>query len=57
MLISIIVSLVILGLLLWLVDMLPIDGRIKTIINVVVIIAIIIWLLQIVGVVIPIFKI
>ncbi len=46
-LISLIVSLVVVGLILWLVSLLPIDGKIKNIINVVVLIVVILWLLQV----------
>jgi hypothetical protein len=45
-LISIIVALVIVGLLLYLVGLIPMDGTIKQIIRVLVIIAVIVWLLQ-----------
>lgn len=43
---SIIIVLVVLGLVLYLIQMLPIDAKIKQIINVLVIVAIIVWLLQ-----------
>ncbi len=46
MLFSIIVTLIIIGLLLWLIDILPIDAQIKLIIRVVAIIAAIIYLIQ-----------
>lgn len=50
-LIGLIVSLVIVGLILWLVNtLLPIDGRIKTVINVVVLIVVCLWLLRVFGV-------
>jgi hypothetical protein len=45
-LISIIVSLVVIGLLLYLIDLIPMDGAIKQIIRIIVIIAVIVWLLQ-----------
>lgn len=45
-LISIIVALVVVGLVLYLIGMIPMDGTIKQIIRVVVIIAVIVWLLQ-----------
>ncbi|MEO8737185.1 MAG: Thivi_2564 family membrane protein [Edaphobacter sp.] len=45
-LISIIVTLIVIGLLLYLIGLIPMDGTIKQIIRVVVIIAVIIWLLQ-----------
>jgi hypothetical protein len=48
-LISIIVALVIVGLLLYLVGLIPMDGTIKQIIRVLVIIAVIVWLLQAFG--------
>jgi hypothetical protein len=45
-LISIIVTLIVVGLLLYLIGLIPMDGTIKQIIRVVVIIAVIIWLLE-----------
>lgn len=45
-LITLIIYLIVVGLILYLVGMLPIDAQIKQIINVVVIVALIIWLLQ-----------
>jgi hypothetical protein len=45
-LISIIVTLIVIGLLLYLIGLIPMDGTIKQIIRVVIIIAVIIWLLQ-----------
>ena len=48
-LVSIIISLVVVGLLLYLIDIIPMDGTIKQIIRVIVIIAVIIWLLQAFG--------
>jgi hypothetical protein len=48
--ISIIVTLVIIGLLLWLVNNhIPMDGKIKSILNVVIVIAVLVWLLQAFG--------
>lgn len=49
-LISLIIALVIVGLILWLIGQLPIDPKIKTIINVIVIVVVILWLLQALGV-------
>ncbi len=49
--ISIIVSLVVVGLVLYLVDIIPMDRTIKQIIRVIVIIAVIVWLLQAFGVI------
>jgi hypothetical protein len=52
MLITTIITLIVVGILLWLVNnKLPMDGTIKTIINVVVIIAVVLWLLRSFGVV------
>lgn len=45
-LISIIVTLIVIGLLLYLIGLIPMDGTIKQIIRVVIIIAVVIWLLQ-----------
>ena len=44
--VSIIISLVVVGLLLYLIDIIPMDGTIKQIIRVIVIIAVVVWLLQ-----------
>ncbi|QSA98999.1 hypothetical protein JWZ97_02745 [Methylococcus sp. EFPC2] len=50
-LISVVVALVVVGLLLWLVNSyIPMDGRIKQILNIVVIIAVILWLLSAFGI-------
>ncbi len=48
-LISIIVTLVVIGLLLYLIDLIPMDGTIKQIIRLIVIIAVVVWLLQAFG--------
>lgn len=48
-LIYLVVVLVVLGLVLWLINYLPIDQKIKTIINVIVIIIAILWLLNSIG--------
>jgi hypothetical protein len=48
-LISLVVALIIIGFCLWLVQMLPIDGTIKTIINGIVILFVIVWILQSLG--------
>ena len=51
MLIQTIIVLIIVGVLLWLVNnKIPMDGTIKTIINLVVIIAVIVWLLRSFGI-------
>lgn len=50
-LISVLVTLVIVGILLWLVnEYLPMDQKIKTILNIVAVIIVIIWLLNVFGV-------
>ena len=52
MLITVIITLIVVGLLLWLVNnKLPMDGTIKSIINIVVIIAVVVWLLRVFGIV------
>lgn len=51
MLINLIISLVVLGLILYLIDMLPIDGKIKRIIHIVAIIVAILWILRALGVI------
>ena len=49
--ISLIVVLVVVGVALWLINSyIPMDGKIKTILNVVVVIAVVLWLLQVFGV-------
>ena len=49
-LISVIVVLIVVGVLLWLVNTyIPMDGKIKGILNAVVVIAVVLWLLQIFG--------
>lgn len=50
-LINLVVVLIVVGVLLWLVNTyIPMDGKIKQILNVVVVIFVIIWLLQALGV-------
>lgn len=50
-LISLVVTLIVVGVLLWLVNTyVPMDSKIKTILNVVVVIAVVLWLLQAFGV-------
>lgn len=49
-LIGLILVLIVVGVLLWLVNtMIPMDGKIKTIINIIVILAVILWLLNAFG--------
>lgn len=51
-LISLVVTLVVVGVLLWLINTyIPMDGKIKNILNVVVVIAVIVWLLYAFGIV------
>jgi hypothetical protein len=50
-LVTLIITLIVVGVLLWLVNTyIPMDGKIKNIINVVVVIVVIIWLLRVFGV-------
>ena len=50
-LITLVITLIVVGVLLWLVNTyIPMDGKIKKIINVVVVIVVIIWLLRVFGV-------
>ncbi len=50
-LISLVVVLIVIGVLLWLVNTyIPMDAKIKTIINIVVVIVVCLWLLALVGV-------
>lgn len=45
--INLLITLVVVGIILWLVNTyIPMDGKIKTILNIVVVIAVIIWLLR-----------
>lgn len=49
-LISLIVTLIVVGVLLWLVNnYIPMDGQIKRILNIVVVVAVVLWLLNAVG--------
>ena len=49
-LMSVVVVLIVVGVLLWLVNnYIPMDGKIKSILNAVVVIAVVIWLLQVFG--------
>jgi hypothetical protein len=50
-LINLVVILIVVGVLLWLVNnYIPMDGKIKQILNVVVVIVVVLWLLQVFGV-------
>ena len=49
-LINLVITLIVVGVLLWLVNTyIPMDGKIKQILNIVVVIAVVIWLLQVFG--------
>lgn len=49
-LMNIVIPLIVVGVLLWLVNAyLPMDGKIKTILNAVVVIAVVLWLLRVAG--------
>ncbi|MGA2750266.1 MAG: Thivi_2564 family membrane protein [Verrucomicrobiota bacterium] len=50
-LISLVVSLIVVGVLLWLVNTyIPMDGKIKKILNIVVVVCVVLWLLSVFGV-------
>lgn len=50
-LISLVVTLIVVGVLLWLVNTyIPMDGKIKNVLNIVVMIAVVLWILSIFGV-------
>jgi hypothetical protein len=50
MLVHVVIVLIVVGILLWLVNnYIPMDGKIKSILNAVVVIAVILWLLQAFG--------
>ena len=49
-LVTLVITLIVVGVLLWLVNTyIPMDGKIKSILNAVVVIAVVIWLLQAFG--------
>jgi hypothetical protein len=48
-LIQVVVALIVVGVLLWLVNLIPMQGTIKSILNTVVVIFVIIWLLNVFG--------
>jgi hypothetical protein len=51
-LINILVILIVVGVLLWLVNnYIPMDGKIKSILNLVVVVVVVIWLLQVFGII------
>jgi 1-acyl-sn-glycerol-3-phosphate acyltransferase len=51
-LLNVIIALIVIGVLLWLVNTyIPMDGKIKNILNVVVVICVVVWLLHVFGVI------
>ena len=51
-LINIVVILIVVGVLLWLVNnYIPMDGKIKRILNIVVVVVVVLWLLQVFGII------
>jgi hypothetical protein len=51
-LIQVVITLIVVGILLWLINRyIPMDSKIKSILNVVVVIAVILWLLNVFGVI------
>ncbi len=51
-LISLVVTLIVIGVLLWLVNTyIPMDGKIKKILNIVVVICVVVWLLSVFGII------
>lgn len=51
-LLSVIVAVVIVGVLLWAINnFIPMDGKVKSILNAIIIIALVIWLLQVFGII------
>jgi hypothetical protein len=53
-LISVVITLIVVGVLLWLVNnYIPMDGKIQNILNIVVVIAVVLWLLSVFGVLAP----
>lgn len=49
-LIQIVIVLIVIGVLLWLVNLIPMQGTIKSILNTVVVICVVLWLLNVFGV-------
>ncbi len=51
-LLSVVIAVVIVGVLLWAINnFIPMDGKVKSILNAIIIIALVIWLLQVFGVI------
>jgi hypothetical protein len=49
MIIKIVITLIVIGILLWLVNFIPMDAKIKQVINIFVVIVVVIWLLKVSG--------
>jgi hypothetical protein len=49
-LLQVLITLVVVGVLLWLVNLIPMQGTIKSILNAIVVIVVVLWLLNIFGV-------
>ena len=57
-LITVVIYLILVGVLLWLVNnYIPMDGKIKQIVNILVVVVVVIWLLQVLGVMGPLSRI
>ncbi len=50
-LLTVVITLIIVGVLLWLINNIPMQSTIKSIINIVVVIAVVLWLLNIFGII------
>jgi predicted membrane protein len=51
-LLSVVIAVVIVGVLLWAINnFIPMDGKVKSILNAIIIIALVIWLLQVFGII------
>jgi hypothetical protein len=49
--VSIVITLIVIGVVLWLINTyIPMDGKIKTILNIVIVICVVVWLLRVFGV-------
>jgi hypothetical protein len=46
-LVTLVLTLIVIGVLLWLINLIPMQGTIKSILNLVVVIAVVIWLLKV----------
>jgi len=49
--VSIVITLIVIGVVLWLINTyIPMDGKIKTILNIVIVVCVVVWLLRVFGV-------